>query len=85
MPGRARLVGRALGFIPKEGYQGQPVPWHRIINSQGKISLPQASQGFEKQRTLLQEEQVVVIGSKIKLKDFLWQPDIMELLFKLEF
>jgi len=43
------------------------------------------SEGFEKQKQLLQDEQVVVIGARIKLKEFQWQPDITELLFKLEF
>jgi methylated-DNA-protein-cysteine methyltransferase-like protein len=85
LPKRARLVGKALGCVPKNGWQGQAVPWYRVINSQGKISLPLGSAGFERQRQLLQDEQVVVIGSRIKLKDFQWQPNIDELLFKLQF
>ena len=85
LPGRARLVGKSLGHVPKNGWQGQSVPWYRVINAQGKISLPVGSEGFEKQKQLLQDEQVVVIGARIKLKEFQWQPDITELLFKLEF
>jgi methylated-DNA-protein-cysteine methyltransferase related protein len=85
LPGRARLVGKALGYAPSTGWQGQSVPWYRVINSQGKISLAVGSEGFERQKQLLQDEQVVVIGARIKLAEFKWQPDITELLFKLDF
>ena len=85
LPGRARLVGKSLGYVPKEGFQGQSVPWFRVINSQGKISLPLGSEAFERQKGLLQDEEVVVIGARVKLADFQWQPDLAELLFKLEF
>ena len=85
LPGKARLVGKALGNVPKTGWQGRSVPWHRVINSQGKISFPLGSEYFEKQKQLLQDEQVVVIGTRIKLANFQWQPDLAELLFSLEF
>ena len=85
LPGRARMVGKALGLVPKSGWQGQSVPWYRVINSQGKISFPVQSENFIKQKQLLQEENVVVIAAKIKLKDFQWQPDLAELLYRLEF
>ena len=70
--------------MPKHGWRGQAVPWHRVINSQGKISFAPETDNFRQQRNLLQDEQVVVIGGKIKLKDFQWQPDLAELLFVLE-
>jgi methylated-DNA-protein-cysteine methyltransferase-like protein len=85
LPGKARFVGKALGKVPDNGWQGQNVPWYRVINSQGKISFPPESDYFAKQKGLLQDEQVVVIGNRIKLKDFQWQPDLAELLFKLDF
>ena len=85
LPGRARLVGKALGKVPNDGWHGQKVPWFRVINSQGKISFPLGSEYFDKQKHHLQDEQVVVIGSRIKLKDFQWQPDLSEILFSLEF
>ena len=85
LPGRARLVGKALGNVPKSGWDKKTVPWFRVINSQGKISFPLASEYFLKQKGLLQEEQVVVNGAKIKLSEFQWQPDLSELLFKLSY
>ena len=81
LPGRARLVGRALGSAPKE----MNLPWQRVINSQGKISLPKGSEGFERQKALLQSEGVVVLNGRIKLSEFGWQPDLSELLHVLKF
>lgn len=85
LPGRARLVGKALGYVPEGGWQNKAVPWFRVINAQGKISLPPSSEGFERQKALLQEDQIVVVGAKISLKEFQWQPDLSELLFTLTF
>lgn len=48
----ARMVGYALAALP----QGNDVPWQRVINSQGKISLP--SFGRAVQEKLLREEGV---------------------------
>ena len=55
-----------------------------MVNSQGKISFAPDTENFQRQRDLLQDEQVVVIGARIKLKTFQWQPDLAELLFVLE-
>ena len=85
LPGRARLVGKVLSRVPKNGWQGSIVPWHRVVNSQGKISLLMASKGFITQVALLQDEDVVVLSGRVKLKDFKWSPDLSELLYKLEF
>jgi len=35
LPGRARLVGNALGCVPELGWRGHAVPWYRVINAQG--------------------------------------------------
>jgi methylated-DNA-protein-cysteine methyltransferase-like protein len=49
---KARWVGAAMRDSP-EG-----LPWQRVINSQGKISLPKGSAGADKQRALLEMEGV---------------------------
>lgn len=85
LPGKARLVGKALGKVPENGYEKKSVPWYRVINSQGKLSFPLGSDNFVRQRSLLQDEQVVVVGNKIKLSEFQWNPDLGEILFELEF
>jgi methylated-DNA-protein-cysteine methyltransferase-like protein len=81
LPGRARLVGKALGQSPSS----MQLPWYRVINSQGKISLPPSSSCFNEQCQLLISEGVIVNGGRVKLKNFQWQPDLSELLFNLKF
>ncbi|MFQ3266467.1 MAG: methylated-DNA-protein-cysteine methyltransferase-like protein [Colwellia sp.] len=56
-----------------------------MIDSPGKISILLGSDNFDKQKYHLQDEQVLVIASRIKIKDFQWQPDLSEILFLLEF
>ncbi|MEW6981902.1 MGMT family protein [Colwelliaceae bacterium 6471] len=85
LPGRSRLVGKALGNVPDGGWRGRDVPWYRVINSQGKISFLPSSENFERQKQALQDEQIVVIGTRIRLRDFQWQPDLNELLYALEY
>ena len=70
LPGRARLVGRTLKHLP----EGTRLPWHRVINSQGKISLPETSPGHSQQISRLQNEGVCVLGGRISLRDFGWKP-----------
>ena len=41
LPGRARLVGKALGKVPKGGWREQAVPWFRVI-----IPVPLQNAGF---------------------------------------
>ncbi len=84
LPGRARLVGKALANVPKGGWQDKEVPWFRVINAQGKISFPVGSKHFLHQKQCLQNEQITVIGNKINLKEFQWQPTLAEMLFALE-
>jgi len=50
----ARWVGNAMNSTPG----GQSIPWQRVINSQGEISLPKGSANAEEQRALLEMEGV---------------------------
>ena len=79
LPGRARLVGKVLRETDKV------LPWHRVLGAAGTISLPKGSQGFAKQTGRLQQEGVVVIGGRVSMKEWQWQPDLAELLFLLPF
>ena len=45
-------VGHAMHAVP----DGSDVPWQRVINSQGQISLRAGSDGAERQRILLESE-----------------------------
>lgn len=75
----ARLVGRALG-----AYEGdEPLPWHRVINAQGKISLPPDSRSAREQRRRLESEGVVFVNGRVAMKRYAWQPSLDELLWGL--
>lgn len=66
MPGAARLVGRCLSQLP----EGTLLPWFRVVNARGKISLSVGSEGYLKQVALLQEEGVTVLHGRINLAKF---------------
>ncbi|WP_376691443.1 MGMT family protein [Wenzhouxiangella sp. EGI_FJ10409] len=81
LPGRARLVGMALGRAPKR----MALPWHRVVNAQGKISFPEESAKAAEQRRRLEEEGVEFEGDAIDLERFsperaldrmLWGPGV---------
>lgn len=66
-PGYARQVGRLLSNLP----QGSTLPWHRVINSQGKISL--CDNGRARQIEALRNEGVVVTEQgRVSLKAYRW-------------
>ena len=55
LAGAARRVGRALKFLPA----GTQIPWHRVVNAQGRISLPEGSASQYTQRERLEAEGVL--------------------------
>ena len=66
--GHARFVGYALHGLP----QNAGIPWHRVINSQGRISLSGPS--ARRQRRLLESEKIEFSrAGKINLKVFQWK------------
>ena len=69
-PGRARQVGFALAGMPEEW----DLPWHRIINAQGKVS-PRSGSSHLLQYELLANEGVVFTAQRIDLKQFGWRPE----------
>ncbi len=81
LPGRARLVGKALGLAPKE----LKLPWYRVLRSSGQLAFEKGSKNAEKQKGLLQQEEVVVLNNRVQLKQFGWQPDLAEMLMGLEY
>lgn len=81
LPGRARMVGKAMGLAP----EAMQVPWFRVLRSDGKIAFPAGSEQANRQTGLLQEDGVVVLRNRVKLAVFQWQPDLQELLFNLEY
>ncbi len=70
LPRAARQVGYILRNLPPE----TTLPWHRVINAAGKISLGPETHSGLRQRALLQEEGVVFNNGRISLKQYRWQP-----------
>ena len=71
LPRRARQVGYALHALPP----GSPVPWQRVVNARGEVSLPGLAGA--RQRELLAAEGVEVGASgRIDLKAEIREPEI---------
>jgi methylated-DNA-protein-cysteine methyltransferase-like protein len=65
---------RGVVWILHSSSQKANLPWHRVINRKGKISLP-PGQGYEEQKARLEAEGVQFDGEdRIDLDRFLWQP-----------
>ncbi len=73
----ARRVSQAMRRAPR----GMKLPWHRVINVQGRISFPQDSSGYQRQKELLEEEGVVFLKGKIDLERFGYQGALDHLLW----
>ena len=70
-PRGARQVVRVLNSS-SDKYN---LPWHRIINREGKISLP-PGRGYELQKSLLEKEGVVFgPGDVVDFERYLWSPE----------
>jgi methylated-DNA-protein-cysteine methyltransferase related protein len=73
IPGQPRRVGYALSALPKDSR----VPWHRVINAKGEISLRSKSGPEAFQRKLLKQEGVIFSrDGRISLDRFKWQPNL---------
>ncbi len=71
LPKHARLVGYVLKHLDKESQ----IPWYRVINSQGRISVTHIDEnGKNIQQDLLEAEGVYLLNGKVSLKKFGWQP-----------
>ncbi len=75
----ARLVGQAL----KQAPPGMNLPWHRIINAQGRISFPEGSELYRIQTDRLIDDGIEIIKGRIDLERYgyqawldkmIWQP-----------
>ena len=73
--GCARQVGWALRRLALPSQ----VPWHRVVNAQGRISMSLSREGSDWiQRELLLHEGVPVDSEgRLPLRERLWRPDAM--------
>lgn len=73
LPGHARQVGYALRNLPP----GSKLPWHRVLNAKGEISLRSSSGGAstEQKRRLAREGVRLNVQGRVDLKRYGWRGD----------
>lgn len=76
-PRAARTVGWALHGIP----EGSDVPWQRVINGKGRITISGVEYSAALQRELLEEEGIVFgPDDRVDMRVYRWEgPDWIEL------
>ena len=74
-PRAARQVVRILHTLS----ENEKLPWYRVINSRGTISL-RPGEGYEIQKAILIKEKIIFDDNdKIDLKRFGWNPKALKL------
>jgi methylated-DNA-protein-cysteine methyltransferase related protein len=63
-------AARAVGYAMRHCIEG--VPWHRVVNAQGGISLRGNVGSMVTQRILLEQEGVPVRRGRVRLDRFRW-------------
>ena len=67
-------AARQIAWILNSSSDKKGLPWHRIINSRGRISLSPGT-GYELQREMLEIEGVAFLqDDSIDLNKYLWKP-----------
>lgn len=67
-------AARQVAWVLHSCSESDGLPWHRVINRQGRISLP-PGEGYEAQYGLLQSEGVEFSqDGRVDLYRFLWNP-----------
>lgn len=69
-PNHARFVGTTLKNLPKD----TKLPWFRVVNAKGELSFAVGSEGFKRQKVLLENEKVIFKGNKFSLNLYQWSP-----------
>src|SRR5215210_2853762 len=68
----ARAIGNIMYATPDDG---RGIPWHRVINSQGKCSTAGLTTPPDLQQRLLEAEGVIFNDKgRCKIEDYLWTP-----------
>jgi len=71
LPGRARQAGYALHALPTS----TRLPWHRVLNARGTVSLRSEGGDALRQRLLLEHEGVRFdAGGRVSLARYRWSP-----------
>lgn len=80
----AKLAGkpqgsRGVAWILNSSSEAHKLPWHRVINAQGKISFPPDSKHYRKQKSLLTKEGVEFRESdSVDFKVYQWKTKLVK-------
>jgi len=77
LPRGARVVAAVL----RDEGESTALPWHRILNARGCISIPRGNPSREEQVRRLRAESIPVLRGRVDLSRYGWQPDLDELLW----
>ena len=66
----ARWVGRTLSQLP----EGTRLPWHRVLASGGRISLPLGTVSGDEQRERLRNEGLSIVNNRVDMQRHGWRP-----------
>lgn len=75
----AKLAGKPQGtrgvvWILSSSSASNDLPWHRVINAKGKISFPEMTEHWIRQKGLLEREGILFSeGRVVDLKKFQWK------------
>lgn len=78
----AKLAGtpqgsRGVAWILNSCSKSHNLPWQRVLNSKGKISFPESSAEFKKQKNLLLKEGIkFTAGGGLDLKVYQWNKKV---------
>ena len=71
LAGHARQVGYALASLEP----GADIPWHRVVNAKGEISLRAHTAARPLQRAMLESEGVVFdTAGRVSMEKYRWRP-----------
>ena len=71
-------AARQVGWLLNSSTDAYNLPWHRIVNSKGKISIKDTI-GFIEQKRLLQDEGVIFKNNDtIDLEIYMWDASHMD-------
>lgn len=65
----ARWVGSQLRQLPDD----TGLPWHRVVNHAGRLSVPAGSDVWSEQIRRLSAEGICVIDGRVSLRKYGWQ------------
>jgi methylated-DNA-protein-cysteine methyltransferase-like protein len=71
LPGRARMVGKALGTA----FASSDVPWFRVLRADGRIAFGADTHMGKEQAMHLGNEAVEVNNMRVNLKLYQWCPE----------